>query len=324
MSGDESATTQEHAAFRGVVTYLAASEFGAPPSGEDLVSFVSLFSWRRSFLKLSELAAIMVYDQEPFSPRIQQRTVAALRALHFARARNFVLLPRYLRMERPLAHEAVIYLLQALVLLHGSEDDAREPTDAGIALMLLMANDFVPRWADESEVPDRFTLKERNLAESTRILQYNQYHYRTHALIRGSRMLAAPPPRTPQWRDLQSWHALQVRAFKMPFSDYMESLALPLYFHSTIWGGDDKAGNFVQPIFAPRRWLSETNVDTSLGTAFLSDLAWTRDEARTVLRQQMRSDGTVSSPTIFFRRPFVWLTNDEVVAATPWVVRDQL
>jgi hypothetical protein len=170
-----------------------------------------------------------IYDQDILSPRVRARTTYP-----FFRKGTFHLPGRTIhttRLERvgtrPIAHQGVIDLSQALAILYGSDDETKEPTDEGLALMMVIASDFVPEWGCNDDDDPAWSPAERNLVEGARVLQYNQHDYRTHGLVRGYRILSPAPPRTPEWRDAGDWAEFQRSAFGMDFDEYSRA-RLPL------------------------------------------------------------------------------------------------
>lgn len=276
-------------------------------------------------MKLAELAAIMIYDQENMSSRVRARTTYP-----FFRKGTYHLFGQTIQTtrirrvgDRPIAHEGVINLLQALAVLYGSDDESRVPTDEGLALMMVIASDFVPEWASDDDGCD-LSAVERNLVEGARVLQHNQHNYRIHGLVRGYKVVSPAPPRTPEWREAENWEKFQRTAFGMAFDEYFYGFAGPLYVTSVLWGKKRSAGKVEQPVLTPANWLAHSKFGASAGEVFLRSLAWTRETAREELLPTVGADGLVRSPCLSLRRPFIWIDDRRIVAFSPWPVQEQI
>lgn len=280
---------------------------------------VASFGWKPTFWKLARLAAVMANGQRndareltsdllvrfESSPNPAERQIAAYVAAHGNRS--------------PVAHEAGIYFLQALALLYGNESDDAPP-DGTLAFWFLLANDYALEWRDADKTP--LTLKERILADTTRCIGFNQRRDPVRHFVRMYLTLTTPPPRTPEWKVAAAWSEFLQSALGASLHDYVEGLAAPLVIHSKLWGGN--RGRSEVPVLNPSSWLGDTIGSSKSGEAFLDQLTLDRDRVVELLREGLPENGLPVGPSVFYRYPFVRFSPDAIVAASPWVVDEQL
>jgi hypothetical protein len=124
---------------------------------EELKARIRRFGWAGTFVQLARMAALLANSPEgAFGPEVRGRTFGALAK----KARGvdptwwlFEHGPGSIHPDSVIAHEKVIYFLQALAALEcGTSGSA--PGDADVAFLMAAANDLLPVTTDESSTGD--------------------------------------------------------------------------------------------------------------------------------------------------------------------------
>lgn len=276
------------------------------------------------FFALARIAAILCNDPRANASRLRQLQVALHASCSRSTSRRERLLSQQLasRPEAPVAHESAIYFLQALALMHGSEDDSASTDDAEVAFLLLAANDYVFDWRDADE--RALTPQERLLADTCRSLIFNQGGDAAAGVVRGAVVLQLLPRRTKRWRTAEDWAQLHLQAFGVPIADYVETFAGPIYVTSNIWETTNESRGQRNPALDPDEWTKVAGFPPEVTREYFNQISVDRDTARSTLLSDARSDGLPIGATLFHRQPFVRFTENCLVAASPWVVREHL
>lgn len=295
---------------------------------DELRQIVSRWGWKPTFISLARMASVIANDGGVLGKHAREMTVGVLlanRATEIER-RIHAGLTRYLqgsvgRSATPaIAHEAVIYMLQAMALLYGRDGDAA-PTDGELSLVMLAANDHVFRWRE----PDRreVTALESLTAEMCRSLLFNHSRDALRAFVRYTLLFRSRPRRSPEWSTDEKWNALQRRAFDASLTDYIETFAGPLFLVSETWGRQmDHARRSPQLNLA--QWIGLVDAEPVVAAKYFDHLTIDRESARSALRRDVGADGLPIGTTLFHHTPLVRIDEGNVVAASPWAVREHL
>ncbi|MDC0678730.1 hypothetical protein [Sorangium atrum] len=216
--------------------------------------------------------------------------------------------------DRAIAHEQVIYFAQAIALLECPEV-GETPTEGLIAFLLLAANDHVHDWL----APDssRLDLLDKTVADFWFLSLFNHGGDPLRQLARTVLMMDQQP-RINALSDPTKWRELQRHALGAPFPEYLDSFLSPIFMLSRFWGES------APPVMNPSSLFKETSLAPGVGERWLAELTWSLDEAATHLESRRRPNGLPHAPTIFYRKPFVSVRPDVVVASSPWMVAQQL
>jgi len=287
-----------------------------------LIAMVASCSWEETYLRLSRIAALLAncpdrgLDQE-----VRARTTDLLASRLASKTWEERVIAFYVRVSVPriLAHEEVVYFLQALAILYG-RDNGPPPTDEQIAFWMLAGNDHCFGWREDDE---QLSTNEDLVAVTARALLFNHRHDSLPQLVRSSAMLERAPPRTPEWTAARDWKAFQTRAFGMPFDEYFDFLAGGLYIMSVGWGLPTEAG-LRDPKVLPDEWVRGTGVPRTPALEFFARTSGSRAELREMLKPFVGEDGLPRGSSLFHLRPFARFANGALVPASPWAVREQL
>lgn len=302
-------------------SYIGVSQIlGNPLPVSALQEHVSKIGWRPLLLRLASLAAILANDPDR-DETIRRVIVQPILTRGTGLDWRWGLIADYVKAHsaRPILHEQVIYLLESLAIVEGA-DGGPEPSDLQLAWLLLAANDHLSGWLDPDSRP--LSLLESTVAELCHVSRYNHYPDPLRRLANASIIFGRRPPHGP-YSDEAGWAELQQEAFGMPFSDYFETLVLPLVFSSESWGRRGKTG-IPLPVVQFDTWLAESRIDTGVSAAFLRSLSLDREQMRAELKKRLRSDGLPHAPTAFVRAPFVYIGNGSAIASSPWMIREHL
>ncbi len=108
-------------------------------------------------------------------------------------------------------------------------------------------------------------------------------------------------------------------------SEYVETLAGPFVVQTANWARDGLPEWASRaPVLRPDTWFRDSKVPAEQGRSFLASLAVDRDEARRELEKQRGDRELVLAPTLFNRRPLVWVNERDVAAAAPAFLEDQI
>lgn len=286
-----------------------------------LLPRVRSYSWKESFVRLADLAAVVANaDGGVDSEVVRNRTVDALMKLTGSSAGLITRIKDYVSRNRRtmvIAHEEAINYLEHLVLLEGA-DDGDAPADSEIALWLLGINDHVSDWLEEDS--RELTKEEELIAISAHALRFNNSPDIMREIVRTFRLLDVTPTRG-ELSDEPIWRAVHEAAFGCEFRRYFVCFTYFITLLSKFWGSN--LGHRL-PFLDANELYSETRVDVAEGAAWLSQLAMTRDEARAEISKRLRPDGLPHAPTALLRNPLITFDENRHVAASPWVVRGLL
>lgn len=205
-----------------------------------------------------------------------------------------------------IVHAHAVFVLQVLVLRHGT-DDGRRASDAELAFLMLALNDHLPEWAEEPR-----TLSELELGVGSMLFSaiFNQtsddpvrFVLRTVDIVGGT--LQDGPVGGNEW-DL-----IQQEAFGCSFREYAEQFLIPIFSLSSEWGAE------VAPVLDPSAWGRGTPVGALYERWFREASA----SIDTAARRQAEVPGNFSLPGEFYRTPFL-LVDRGLLALSPWHVRD--
>ena len=310
------------AALKNVSSWIDLREVDRHMTRTELARRLRAFEWSSAFRRLALYASFLANNPDSLT-KLRAFLQVALERSSVPEHRRVGLALSTQHPSRPLAHGAVINLLQANVILQSSES-GHEATDADLAYLLLGANAFAGDWNEPAE-RNIFTNKERNLANSARGMLYARGADTVHTLLRVEEIFGTVPERTSDWDNTAAWSQVQQRVLGSSISDYVELLAGPLVIQTATWAREGLAeGESRPPELRPEAWLRETKIPAEVGRDFLSSLAVTREEAREELERQRGAHEIVLAPTVFVRRPLVWISETHVAAAAPWFLEDQI
>lgn len=296
--------------------------FGEAVSADFLVERIKKFDWRSSLVRLAHLASIVANDEAgPSCKRALILTNNALDQLTASEPRARAMLEhgrQFVKsINKPLivAHEEALIFLEHLVLLYGS-DGGKHASDGEIALWLLGAADQLAVWSEpDSRV---LTQTEELAAELVNAYRFNRSSQDDERLLLRTEGIFGHPPRDGVFSNPKAWEELQQRAFRSDFISYFEEFIAPLHMLSHSWGHYNNKDNL--PV------LSRDSLSTAFGSSFvnhLSELTGTREELKTEILKRMRHDGLLPhAPTALLRKPFIELQSGEIVASSPWYVRN--
>lgn len=282
----------------------------------ELIGHFRGFGWDETFMGTARLAALLSNGHGNEGGPVWAVTHGSFLPFRDSPNSGSRRIARYVAANphRPIAHESVIYFVEAMALLYGSVG-GQAPSDSALAHLLLASNDYCTDW----RLPDdpSLTRREANLVNVARALIYNDSSMAVRKLVR-SRLLFEPAPPVPDWRDTETWRQLQREAFGMPFAEYFECLAGALAFFVAGLMADPDDSERPYPIVEPSLWFT-ARLDSK---AFVEGLGITRDGARNEIHTT--AEGLPIGPSLFYRLPLVEIANDKLVAASPWVLREVL
>jgi len=287
-----------------------------------LIKMLGSCSWEETFLKLARIAALLANASDGVHDTLVRSWTTDLLAstLHSEVAEERVV-AFYVGLNAPrvVAHEEVIYFLQALAILYG-RDIGPAPTDAQLAFWMLAGNDHCFGWrSEDSPLSDTELLA----AVSARSLLFNHHQDALPPFVRSVAILEQVPSRTAEWKDPKAWRAFQCRAFGAPLGEYVDFLAGALYLISVGWGRGPTDG-LQNPTLVPDEWISGTGVPRDLALRFFERVGASRTELQALLQPLVGKDGLPRGSSAFFIKPFARFASGQLVAASPWVVREQV
>jgi len=306
-----------------IVSYITLSEAtGGRLTPGRLRDYMGRLSWEKTFLSLAVLAGSLAnirYDKgENFASRI--RTSLERQRFHLDPDMKRIGDVVAANPTRPIAHEQVIYFLQAMAILHGRADGP-EPTNEQLGFLLLAANDHLRYWKEDDS--PRLPELEALVAEFCHVSRFNHHRDPIRSLVRAARIF----DRKPQegiFADEVKWADLQRRAFGCSFVEYFESFVMPLFMVSQMWGVASANGTFEGPIIMPEQWFSQTKLAPDWASRQLQPLSISREDAQAELRKSLRENGLPHAPVLFVRTPFLKNAAGALLGSSPWAVREQL
>jgi hypothetical protein len=293
---------------------------GTPLPPGELFNLFREFDRAETFAQFSQLAALLANDPE--GSRAREFISNAIRGLRASNIPQLELAADFLVSQpsnRSIVHEKVLYFVEALTLLAG-KDGGKVPKDAIMAFCLLAANDYISDWRES----DTLATDAQLLADFTHLMRFNRGGDFLRDLVRAALMMESPPERQPKLSTQEAWDELQRSAFGMTLSEYIDIVGA-LALQSQGWGMTLKEGGpLEQPLIRPSVWLSMTRVAPEMGASVLREMSVTAEEAKSTFEREHRPDGLPWQPTLFYRKPFIEVYPDVLVAASPWAVREQL
>jgi len=312
--------TASRPAFEHLHAYLCAHEiFGRPVSSAEILAYARDLDLVQTFEMLAAVAGTLANDGGLESQRARSATIGALRAPWVGAD------PRVPRValwcaahpERVVAHERVIYWLQALVLAE-CRSGGRTPTLGDVAWLMLTANDHLDA-ASSADDGGGLDALDTLLASTARESRFNVGGDELAAMMRGYQITATPPESGPL-ASSTAWDALHRKAFfDMAFHDYFVRVLLPLALQSTMWGV-----GLESPMLGPDFWSRNTRADLRAGEALFEKLSISEEDAREGARKERGADGLPRTPSIFAHTPLLRLADGRFIAVSPWRVRAQL
>ncbi|MBM4396879.1 MAG: hypothetical protein FJ087_14465, partial [Deltaproteobacteria bacterium] len=215
-------------------------------------------------------------------------------------------------------HEQGLLFLQAMALLHGRREGGDFPDDDKLLALALAANDFLPV-LDHGQAADPAA----GLAASfIQIARFNRKGDTRNDIFRPFALFRRPPPRGPFW-ETERWSQLQQQAFGMTAVDYIRKFAGPLYAFSLHWDFDPSHPDANYPAISVEGLFSKTTLDPRVTRAFLWSIGQTAQTATEDLVAKARN-GRPTDLTCLLKKPFVSFAQDQMVAVSPWAVREQI
>lgn len=296
----------------------AQQVFGERLDPRMLIADIATFGWTHSFVALANYA-LLLSKHEVGTSIINRFTGDMLRnqwesvtsspydgqiASHFWR-----------NPDHQVAHDEVIYFLQALVLLYGADDD-RVPPDGRVLRWMLAANDYLSPWEDEANGERLETL----VAEMARVTRFNKNVDLVRELCRAIAIFGERP----QQLAAERWRDVTEKAFG-DFGEHVQAVLVPLMLESSRWNVG------IEPVMLPvidlTTWYSQTSLDVERQGVLrgrVREMVWSRAEAIAQLRPTVRLDGLPKPPVIFFHRPFVALDDARIAASSPRMLINHL
>jgi hypothetical protein len=295
---------------------------GRACSPELLVRMARMWGWRPTLLKVSCLA-VLVADDGPRGDSTRAATIWPLAQRPVIANEVDALVVDYVRAhgsDMVVAHGEMLFFLQALALLYGTEE-GREPTDRELAYWMLAAGDHLQQW--QAEPDPQLTSLESGVAVMARASLFTSKEDVARSLAR-ARLLFGTPPKRGSFSAPAEWALLQEEAFGCSFGDYLDEFVTPLTLSAVSWGSRRLGGGRALPIINPSSWLAQTRLDVTRPLSELAKLVISREQAQTELQRRLTPEGLPRSPAFFYRRPFVRLEPDSLVALSPTAVYGHL
>jgi len=293
---------------------------GSPLTPDQVLQLVRRCGRQHLIRKVALLGAVLANDGV-MSSRARAMTVDALARLDGGPYRAVNLAAAWVRTQpqnRVIATEKSLYLLAALALLEGAENE-QDPVDGYVAFCLMALNDYASRWRTGDKLPE----DERLVADLFHATRFNRGGDPLRDLVRAEMIMNTRPRRDPELRSPRRWEAFQVGAFGRPLREYFVPMAA-LALLSQGWGRPNRTGELNPPFIAKSAWLGRGSRHAPEGAEFVSPLVMTVDEARDVAQRSRLPDGIPFLPTEFYRKPLVELAGDVAVPYSPWALREQL
>jgi len=317
--------SERELSFRNVSAYMSFAEaHGKPYPAEHLLTAFRRYDRAKTFRSLANLAAALANDVPlDLTQRARELVVEPLERLArdvnpwLARTADYV---RSQSSGRAILNEKVIYVLQALVLAEGC-DGGVEPSEQELAFHILAANDYIDRWRSPAEPLDEAS---QMLASFTHHARFNRGGDLLRDVVRTAIMLRDGPPNARPLSNPNEWKRFQSEALGSSFEEYFESFMGVLAMLAGSWGRREEDGKWVAPSLNFSTWPLFSGTNEQLALERLRDLTSTLDEARASFNNERCRDGIPYSPILFYEKPFVQTSEDVVIPASPWVIREQL
>lgn len=292
---------------------------GQPTPASVLTNLVEQLGWKQLFVRLAQYSAAIANRQGGvFNQEILTHTAEALADYHHDDDPLLQRVGQFFQANpsTPVVTEQGIYVLQGVALLHGGETDVM-PDDRGLALLLLLANDFIDRWQEPD--PAGMSALDRGVADFVLATRYTNRGDRLTMFARP--VLMMNPAHARDRIEDETWERLQRAAFGgATLREYVLAFGLPLYIQSRRWSAD--TGELKISI-DPSTWTGSTALGAAWGEARLAALTAKPQSARSTLVKNA-IDGVPFPTVLLSQRPFVEVEQDALVAASPMLVWDHL
>lgn len=294
--------------------------FGLEVPPEFLISRIRSYSWEQSFSLLAQLSA-KVNRHGSDSEEIRHLTVDPLVTLSGDASaasiiRNVRRAVETRRDQITIAHEQALSFIEHLVILEGGDATAI-PADSEISLWLGCAGAFLSRWQQDSLAS---STTDDLIATLSHAYRFNNSPDAVRNLVR-SALLFARPPSVGELADQGTWASTVNDAFGGCYEEFFDSVLGPLYLLSQGWG--DGSSIWSNPVIDVKTFFAETRVPADKCRDMLDLISWDRETLRDDIRKRLK-DGLPHAPTALTYRPFVRMTANIYVAASPWAVQHQL
>lgn len=293
-----------------------AEAFGGKVTPSSLVAAVGRYGWMSAVEALATAAADGAVDSDRAAERLLEhlnKFFSTEGREDRARLRDYVNGPGR---GRPILHERATQFLQQMMILHGGSDEVcREPRIDELAVMGLMANDYLSRVAPTPTLDTLHVL----FADSCHYAIFNQSAER-NLFVRLVHLFGAAQPRLRNRRawDQIAWPDFTRRALGASFAEHYYELILPLLLWSmAVWGHETEDGRLHPPIFEIAEWASEARMSRVALEGFLRTAHVDRDEARRRLAPFLNADGLPRANSLFFETPFIRTRGERFAAASP-------
>lgn len=211
---------------------------------------------------------------------------------------------RRLGNDTAIAHAHVVFVLQQLILTHGSME-GRRPSDGQLAFLMLALNDYLPQWVEASP---ELSSTEASLGSMFFATVFNNSDDALRFLVRILSIFGGDVAGAPIASD--DWRAIHLEAFGCSLEQYVEEFLAPIFLLSKTWGNNEA------PVLVPAAWTKGTS-------ARLYD-RWFREASLELSKAESLAASVPPSlalPPTFFRTPFVTM-DANALCVSPWHVRD--
>jgi hypothetical protein len=211
---------------------------------------------------------------------------------------------RRLGNDTAIAHAHVVFVLQQLILTHGS-NEGRRPSDGQLAFLMLALNDYLPQWDEESP---ELSSTEASLGSMFLSTVFNTSDDPLRFLVRILGIFGGDAAGAPIASG--DWQAIQIEAFGCSLEQYVEEFLAPVFLLSRTWGNNEA------PVLAPAAWTK--------GTSAQLYERWFREaslDLATLESPAVSVTPSLALPPTFFRTPFVTM-DANALCVSPWHVRD--
>lgn len=315
-----------------IQTYVAWSEFtkgGRAASQRELVNIFGQFNWADTLRVVARVAALWYATDTASAATLRDATWGVVDRLkpgfelwHDGDLRDVILGAARADHARPMFHEGLGHLMAACAILFGA-DEGEPLSDLGFISLALALNDYARRWRDEfgPNANQRLQPDEVNLAN---MVQGSQYDHRSihdaRAVWVRARYMFELTPRNWMLLAHRDWIEFLDAACDGSFASFFCRTLGVLHISATQWGRADANGSLREPTIR----LLESGTTTREFDALVRSNSIGREEARELLSTEIPTGSLLPiSPTLFFRKPFVQLSEDTLCAPVPRVVLDQ-
>jgi hypothetical protein len=286
---------------------------GSKVTRDSLVRIAGTFDWTSTIEALATAAAEGAANGPSLKKRLRDELNASYNTEGRPERRHLVEYVNGAARDRSILHERSIHFLQQLMLLHGG-DDRPEPKIYDLALMGLMANDYLMSAKPAPSLDDL----DRVFADFCHLGLFNQEPDQNSiarlAYIFGR---SSPRLRNPKWAGVP-WQEFLHRSLGAPFPVFYYELVLPLLMWSiAVWGHPAENEKITAPFVELDQWTAETKVAPARLTEYLRDVTLDRASARSAMARYLDDAGLPRASSIFFHRPLILTRTSRAVAASP-------